>query len=229
MADVKQKLCAKCKSVNDFAAKFCSGCGNQFELKGYKDATWVCEWCYQLNSNDKSRCIRCGYHRTTQESRSSEENKDHKWICEWCGCSNAIGKERCGRCGWCFSNTTGEGGAKQSHDSDNRQNNQSHNKDGHYSDSGKSSSCNSSNARKKKIRTHYDNLKVARDAPIEVVKAAYRALCQKHHPDKTDDPVKRSSAEKILTIINAAYEVLSDANKRKMHDDWIDANENDSA
>ena len=55
------------------------------------------------------------------------------------------------------------------------------------------------------------------------------ALCQKHHPDKTDDPVKRSSAEKILTIINAAYEVLSDANKRKMHDDWIDANENDSA
>ena len=34
-----------------------------------------------------------------------------------------------------------------------------------------------------KIRTHYDNLKVARDAPIEVIRAAYKSLCMKYHPD----------------------------------------------
>ena len=28
----------------------------------------------------------------------------------------------------------------------------------------------------KRIRTHYDNLKVAPDAPIEVIRAAYRSL-----------------------------------------------------
>ncbi|WP_083446899.1 DnaJ domain-containing protein [Azoarcus sp. CIB] len=40
-----------------------------------------------------------------------------------------------------------------------------------------------------RIRTHYDNLKVARDAPIEVIKAAYPSLSQKYHPDRNpDDP-----------------------------------------
>lgn len=34
------------------------------------------------------------------------------------------------------------------------------------------------------IRTHYDNLKVARDAPDAVIRAAYKALMQKFHPDK---------------------------------------------
>jgi DnaJ-class molecular chaperone len=33
------------------------------------------------------------------------------------------------------------------------------------------------------IRTHYDNLKVARNAPDSVIKAAYKALCQTYHPD----------------------------------------------
>lgn len=36
----------------------------------------------------------------------------------------------------------------------------------------------------KKIHTHYDNLKVARIAPPEVIRAAYRTLSQKYHPDK---------------------------------------------
>ena len=34
-----------------------------------------------------------------------------------------------------------------------------------------------------KLHTHYDNLKVARSAPPEVIQAAYRALSLKHHPD----------------------------------------------
>ena len=36
----------------------------------------------------------------------------------------------------------------------------------------------------KKIHTHYDNLKVARNAPIEVIRAAYKSLSHKHHPDR---------------------------------------------
>ncbi len=75
-----------------------------------------------------------------------------------------------------------------------------------------------------KFRTHYDNLKVARDAPIEVIRAAYRSLSQKYHPDKNmDDP---RSAE-IMSIINASYKVLSDPEKRKEHDAWIAGMERD--
>ena len=36
----------------------------------------------------------------------------------------------------------------------------------------------------RRVKTYYDNLKVARDAPDEVIRAAYRTLTQKYHPDK---------------------------------------------
>ena len=66
--------------------------------------------------------------------------------------------------------------------------------------------------------THYDNLKVSQHAPFEVIKAAYRALAQKYHPD-----VNRSQgAERLMQIINEAYSVLSDPVARKKHDDWIE-------
>jgi curved DNA-binding protein CbpA len=69
-----------------------------------------------------------------------------------------------------------------------------------------------------KIRTHYDNLKVARDAPVEVIRAAYKSLSQKHHPDRNaGDP----NAAHKMAIINAAYQVLSDPERRKAHDEWI--------
>ena len=69
-----------------------------------------------------------------------------------------------------------------------------------------------------KVRTHYDNLKVARDAPAEVIRAAYKSLSQKYHPDRNSgDP----NASKTMAIINAAYRVLSDPDLRKRHDEWI--------
>lgn len=67
-------------------------------------------------------------------------------------------------------------------------------------------------------RTHYDNLKVARDAPPEVIRAAYRTLSQKFHPDRN---MGNSEAVRIMAIINASYEVLSDPDKRREHDQWI--------
>jgi hypothetical protein len=69
-----------------------------------------------------------------------------------------------------------------------------------------------------KIRTHYDNLKVARNAPPEVIRAAYKILSQKYHPDRNPGSVE---ATRIMAIINAAYDTLSDPYKRKEHDQWI--------
>jgi curved DNA-binding protein CbpA len=71
------------------------------------------------------------------------------------------------------------------------------------------------------LHTHYDNLKVSRDAPAGVIKAAYKALAQENHPDKCKD----ANAQKRMQVINAAYEVLSDSVKRAEHDRWIKANE----
>lgn len=69
-----------------------------------------------------------------------------------------------------------------------------------------------------RIHTHYDNLKVARNAPSEVIRAAYKTLSQKHHPDHN---LGNPDAIRIIQLINSAYEVLSDPVKRKEHDDWI--------
>jgi hypothetical protein len=70
----------------------------------------------------------------------------------------------------------------------------------------------------KQIRTHYDNLKVAQHAPIEVIRAAYRTLSQKFHPDRNPG---NPEAARIMVIINTSYEVLSDPDKRNEHDQWI--------
>lgn len=68
------------------------------------------------------------------------------------------------------------------------------------------------------IYSHYDNLKVARNAPPEVIRAAYRTLSQKFHPDRNPG---NSEAARIMAIINTSYEVLSDPDKRHEHDLWI--------
>ena len=66
--------------------------------------------------------------------------------------------------------------------------------------------------------TYYDVLQVERDASPERVRAAYRKLAQKYHPDKMPD---NANAARAMAAINAAYEVLSDAHRRAEHDLWI--------
>jgi len=73
-----------------------------------------------------------------------------------------------------------------------------------------------------KIHTHYDNLKVSRHAPQEVIRAAYKALSQKYHPDKNPGDER---AARIMAIVNTAYNILSDPIRRKEHDDWIASEE----
>lgn len=73
-----------------------------------------------------------------------------------------------------------------------------------------------------RLHTHYDNLKVTRNAPPEVIRAAYKTLSQKFHPDRNPE---KQDATRAIQIINLAYDVLSDPIKRKEHDDWIAAKE----
>lgn len=68
------------------------------------------------------------------------------------------------------------------------------------------------------MHTHYDNLKVSRDAPLEVIRAAYKSLSQKYHPDRHADG---EEANRIMRLLNVAYDVLSDPARRAEHDQWI--------
>lgn len=70
----------------------------------------------------------------------------------------------------------------------------------------------------KGLHTHYDNLKVARNAPPEVIRAAYKTLCQQFHPDRHGGHPR---ATQTFQFINAAYDVLSDPARRRQHDEWI--------
>ena len=62
-------------------------------------------------------------------------------------------------------------------------------------------------------RTLYDILEVAKTAPPEVIKSAYRSLAAIYHPDSGQSP----DEEKFKRIARA-YEVLSDPEKRSEYD-----------
>lgn len=60
----------------------------------------------------------------------------------------------------------------------------------------------------------YDTLGVARDAAPADIKRAFRRLAMEYHPDRN----KTDGAEQRFKQINAAYEVLSDPEKRSRYD-----------
>jgi curved DNA-binding protein len=62
----------------------------------------------------------------------------------------------------------------------------------------------------------YAVLGVARDADEETIKKAFRKLAMKYHPDKS--PGKAS--EQKFKDVNQAHEVLSDAKKRALYDEF---------
>ena len=71
----------------------------------------------------------------------------------------------------------------------------------------------------RRFRTHYDNLKVSRDAPPEVIRSAYKALANKYHPDRNHGSER---ALRAMQAINTSFEALDDPVRRKAHDEWID-------
>ena len=66
-------------------------------------------------------------------------------------------------------------------------------------------------------KDYYNILGVPKNAPDKDVKAAYRKLARKYHPDVNPGD---KSAEARFKEINEAYEVLSDADKRKKYDQY---------
>ena len=75
---------------------------------------------------------------------------------------------------------------------------------------------------KHRCHSHYETLRVDRRASPERVRAAYRRLAQKFHPDKH---AGKSAAATVMALINQAYEVLSDPAQRAGYDVWLAAEE----
>ena len=78
------------------------------------------------------------------------------------------------------------------------------------------------------MKNFYQTLGVTPDAEIIVIKAAYRALCKKYHPDIYEGE-KKYATEKMQEI-NEAYEILSNSTKRNSFDkSWGQSNSYSSA
>ena len=67
--------------------------------------------------------------------------------------------------------------------------------------------------------TYYEILQVTENASEEVVRMAYKALAKKYHPDVFEG--NPQEAEEKMKIINEAFEVLSNSEKRKLYDEFL--------
>jgi DnaJ-class molecular chaperone len=66
--------------------------------------------------------------------------------------------------------------------------------------------------------TYYDILGVKQTATESEIKDAYRHLISIYHPDKNNGDI---SAVKLSQIINKAYEILKDPEKRTHYDEYL--------
>lgn len=69
-------------------------------------------------------------------------------------------------------------------------------------------------------RSHYRCLGIDTDATPQEVKAAYRQLALRYHPDVAADE-HRAQSEFLFRRVSEAYEVLSDPVKRRAHDNEL--------
>lgn len=65
----------------------------------------------------------------------------------------------------------------------------------------------------------YETLEINEKATADEIKKAYRKLARKYHPDVNKDP----QAEEKFKEINAAYEVLSNPEKKQQYDQYGDS------
>lgn len=64
----------------------------------------------------------------------------------------------------------------------------------------------------------YATLNVPRSASDDEIKKAYRRLAQVFHPDKHATDHQREKAQEAFARLHAAYEVLSNPEKREVYD-----------
>src|SRR6266568_1272830 len=64
---------------------------------------------------------------------------------------------------------------------------------------------------------YYETLGVPKNASADDIRKSYRKLARKHHPDL--NPGDKSSEERFKNV-QEAYDVLSDAKKRQMYDQF---------
>lgn len=65
--------------------------------------------------------------------------------------------------------------------------------------------------------THYDVLKVSQDADTDIIRAAYRVMAKKYHPD-TFSGEAPPAASQAMSRLNLAHEVLSNPDRRAEYD-----------
>lgn len=65
---------------------------------------------------------------------------------------------------------------------------------------------------------YYQTLGVKADASEADIRRAFRKLAREHHPDRHKEPADKARAEARFKEITAAYDVLSDAEKRAQYD-----------
>jgi len=66
--------------------------------------------------------------------------------------------------------------------------------------------------------TYYEEFGVAMTASAEQIREAYKHLARLLHPDRLSDPEQRRVAECQMRRLNAVYETLSHAEKRRVYD-----------
>ena len=66
----------------------------------------------------------------------------------------------------------------------------------------------------------YEILGLSREASQDDIRRAFRKLAMEHHPDRVTDPAKKEASEATFKRIAAAYEVLSDPEKKAKYDQY---------
>lgn len=76
------------------------------------------------------------------------------------------------------------------------------------------------------MKNYYEILEVDIHASSEVIDKAFKVLAKKYHPDTQEDESKKEWAEEQFKLLNEAYEVLSDEEKRREYTKELEFNKN---